>query len=190
MSVTQQPPSGWYADPEYANGERYWSGAAWSDQRRPRAAMSTSTATQLSPPVVRPVRNDVDYYIIAGQKPRGGRLLLYPDRIVHVDSKLPQHLGLLPLLLVRLLSRWIAKVRAAKRVAAGDPAVVTVPLMIVSQIQTQKRTLGQSLIITTTTGVAHQFTDVHCDMWATDLAAALTAEGRNVSPTTVGLSVT
>lgn len=62
--------------------------------------------------------------------------------------------------------------------------------MIVSQIQTQKRTLGQSLIITTTTGVAHQFTDVHCDMWATDLAAALTAEGRNVSPTTVGLSVT
>jgi hypothetical protein len=35
MSVTQQPPSGWYADPENANGERFWSGTAWSDERRP-----------------------------------------------------------------------------------------------------------------------------------------------------------
>jgi hypothetical protein len=38
MSVTQEPPSGWYADPENANGERFWSGTAWSEERRPLPA--------------------------------------------------------------------------------------------------------------------------------------------------------
>lgn len=34
MTVTQQPPAGWYPDPDNANAERYWSGTAWTEERR------------------------------------------------------------------------------------------------------------------------------------------------------------
>jgi Protein of unknown function (DUF2510) len=28
------PPAGWYPDPEGGQGERFWDGTAWTDQRR------------------------------------------------------------------------------------------------------------------------------------------------------------
>lgn len=188
MTMTQLSPSGWYADPESAGFERYWSGSEWWDQRRPRPAVAPLLPPPLAPPGVSPLRNDVDYLMV-GQKSRGGRLLLYPDRLVHLDAKM-QHFGLLPFVLIVVLCRWIARIRAPKRVAAGHASVVTVPLAIVSQVQVQKRGLGQALVILTTTGAAYRFFGVRCDQWLADLGTALDGSGRQVSPTTVGISVT
>lgn len=38
MTNTPSTPPGWYPDPEAANSERYWDGAAWTEHRRPVAA--------------------------------------------------------------------------------------------------------------------------------------------------------
>jgi Protein of unknown function (DUF2510) len=37
-------PPGWYPDPDQPATQRYWDGAAWTDQRAPFAATSRSTA--------------------------------------------------------------------------------------------------------------------------------------------------
>ena len=189
MTTTQLSPSGWYADPESAGFERYWSGSEWWDQRRPCPATAARPPAPFAAPGQSPLRNDVDYFVGVGKKQRGGRLLLYPDRLVHVDAKM-QHFGLIPLILIVVLCRWIAKMRAPKRVAAGGASVVAVPLAIVSQVQIQTRGLGQSLLILTTTGAAYHFVGVRCDKWLADLGTALNDSGRQVSPTTVGISVT
>ena len=189
MTVTQLPPKGWYADPDNAGYERFWSGAEWWDQRRPCAATAPLLPAPFAAPTVSPIRNDVDYLVVVGKKQRGGRLLLYPDRLVHVDAKM-QHFGLIPFILIVALCRWIASIRAPKRVAAGAASVVTVPLAIVSQVQIQKRGLGQALLILTTTGAAYRFGGLRCDKWLADLGTALNGSGRQVSPTTVGISVT
>ena len=56
MAVTHLPPAGWYADPEDANSERFWSGAEWSDEKRERPVASPSI---LPPPsVVLPLPGD------------------------------------------------------------------------------------------------------------------------------------
>jgi hypothetical protein len=39
------PPEGWYPDPEALGAERYWTGAAWSDERRPAGAALTQGKT-------------------------------------------------------------------------------------------------------------------------------------------------
>jgi len=51
----------------------------------------------------------------------------------------------------------------------------------------EKRSLGQALIVLTTTGEAYRFSGLGCDKWLADLGAALSRTGRQVSPTTVGL---
>jgi hypothetical protein len=38
---SSSPEAGWYADPELASGERYWTGTAWGEQRRPRVVLPT-----------------------------------------------------------------------------------------------------------------------------------------------------
>lgn len=39
LPPTSHPAPGWYTDPEQYGMERYWDGAAWSDQRRPASAI-------------------------------------------------------------------------------------------------------------------------------------------------------
>ena len=189
MTVTQLPPKGWYADPDTAGYERYWSGSEWWDQRRPCPGVAPAAPVVLAPPAAAPLRNDVDYCMLVGQKQRKGRLLLYPDRIAHVDAKM-QHIGLYALILIVVVCRWIARMRAPKRVAAGGASVVTIPLATVSQVQIVTRGLGQSLSILTTSGAAYVVVGVRCDQWLADIGAASTRAGRRVTQTTVGISVT
>jgi hypothetical protein len=49
MTVTQPTPAGWYADPENPGSERYWSGTAWSDDRRPGATTTHHAASPQAP---------------------------------------------------------------------------------------------------------------------------------------------
>jgi hypothetical protein len=152
-------------------------------------AESQFTPGPLSPPAVPPIRNNADILVTVGQKRRKGRLLLYPDRLVHVDSKLPQFLTLIPLLSIRWASRGVARVLAARKVAAGDTSVLAVPLTVVSEVRTQKAGLGKVLIILTATGAEHHFLAVNCDKWLADLSKALTDSGSQVSPSEVGFPV-
>jgi hypothetical protein len=77
-------PSGWYDDPVGANFERYWDGAAWTDQLRPRRSGGSGGAvedshvgpepelresTQEHPPAAESARSLLDEL-------RRGRLLL------------------------------------------------------------------------------------------------------------------
>jgi hypothetical protein len=187
MTVTQLPPSGWYTDPEQPGFERFWSGTEWSEQRRPTPAVPQPQPVALAPASATPLRNDADYFMV-GSKPQGGRLLLYPDRLVHVHARM-QHTSFFPLVLIMVVFRWIARVRAPQRVAAGDASIVTVLLATVSQVQLQKRGLGQALTVLTTTGETYVFSGVWCDKWLADLGTALSRTGRQVSPTNLGLYV-
>ncbi|MGV1037721.1 MAG: DUF2510 domain-containing protein [Candidatus Nanopelagicales bacterium] len=42
MTVPVLPPAGWYPDPDDSDGERYWSGDAWSDDKRARPGVAES----------------------------------------------------------------------------------------------------------------------------------------------------
>jgi hypothetical protein len=44
--VTQTPAAGWFPDPEDATQLRYWDGAAWTEHRSPRPAVSSDPLAQ------------------------------------------------------------------------------------------------------------------------------------------------
>jgi hypothetical protein len=122
-------------------------------------------------------------------------LLLYPDRVAHVDAKM-QHFGLLPFFVIVVLCRWIASRRAPKQVAAGAASVVSIPLATVRQVEIETlrpgqdtSLLGHTLVILTTDGAAYRFTGLRCDKWLADLGTAVSGTGRHLSPTTAGFAV-
>ena len=43
---TSLPPAGWYSDPQGGDGQRWWNGAAWSDETHPGAQQSYPGAQQ------------------------------------------------------------------------------------------------------------------------------------------------
>ena len=68
MTVTQPTSAGWYADPENANGERYWSGIAWSDERRP---LPTTSHRGAAPEAALEVRGrELSRYLEPGERMR------------------------------------------------------------------------------------------------------------------------
>lgn len=68
MSVTQPTPAGWYTDPENASCERYWSGIAWSDDRRPLPATLHHAAAPEAPLEVR--GRELTRYLEPGEQMR------------------------------------------------------------------------------------------------------------------------
>jgi hypothetical protein len=100
-----------------------------------------------------------------------------------------QHFGLIPLILIVVLCRWIASIRAPKQVAAGAASVVSIPLATVRQVEIETRGLGQSLVIFTTEGTTYRFTGLRCDKWLADLGTAVSGTGRHLSPTAAGFAV-
>jgi DNA-binding beta-propeller fold protein YncE len=95
-----------------------------------------------------------------------------------------------------LIGSAIARSKAVRKVAAADAGVdgdvTVIPLESVTGIEARKsgrrRRAGHHMVVTTADGAAYGFT-VKLDKWSADLAMALAARGRPVSPTPQGMMV-
>jgi len=127
-----------------------------------------------------PLRVQAAFWMRGGLKNRAGSLLLYPDRLVHVGSKLLQVGGGGGVLGV-LLARGIANGRAAGKAAKGGSNVVSIPLSTISGVTGEKRKLrGGILVVRTITGEEYRFGGVKFDAWSDDLSKAFAGAGRQV----------
>jgi len=147
-----------------------------------------------------------------------GILLLYPDRLVAVESWAETWGTLLgPIVLVAatfpfvhgigaggavagvLIGSWIGagigKHLAARKAAAGDGAMIVIPLDLITSLQVRNPSgvrswfRGQALLVTTADGSEYEFRG-KMDGWQATLADALTVRGRDVQVTPEGVAVT
>jgi len=145
-----------------------------------------------------------------------GILLLYPDRLVAVESW-AQLCGtfLGPIVFIAatvpffhqvgaggsaagvMAGSWIGegigKRRAAKKAAAGTGAMMVIPLDLITGLEIKtsrfrRWVTGQALIVTTADGSEYEFRG-RMDGWQTALAGALTLRGRDVQVTPQGVTV-
>lgn len=147
-----------------------------------------------------------------------GILLLYPDKLVAVESWAELCGTLLgPIALVAatfpfvhdigaggavigiLLGSWIGegigKHLAVRKAAAGDGAMMVIPLDLITGLQVRNPSAirswfrGQALLVTTADGSEYEFRG-KMDGWQAALAGALTVRGRDVQVTPQGVTVT
>jgi hypothetical protein len=146
-----------------------------------------------------------------------GILLLYPDRLVAVESWAGLWGTILgPIVLAAatfpfvhdigaggavagvMAGNWIGegigKRLAAKRAAAGTGAMMVIPLDLITGLQVRKSSgirgwfTGQPLLVTTADGSEYEFRG-KMDGWQTAVAGALTLRGRDVHVTPQGVTV-
>jgi hypothetical protein len=147
-----------------------------------------------------------------------GILLLYPDRLVAVESWAEIWGTILgPIVLIAAtfpfvhdigaggsvvgvlmgssIGEALGKRWAVRKAAAGRDAMTVIPLDLITGLQISKpsgiRRLvrGQALIVTTADGTRYEFRG-RMDGWQTALVGALTVRGRDVHITPQGITVT
>jgi hypothetical protein len=146
-----------------------------------------------------------------------GILLLYPDRLVAVESWAELCGTLLgPIVLIAatfpfvhdigaggavagvLMGSWIGegigKHLAVRKAAASDGAMMVIPLDLITGLQVRKPSgirswfTGQTLLVTTADGSEYEFRG-KMDGWQAALAGALTVRGHDVQVTQQGITV-
>ena len=135
-----------------------------------------------------PLQTQAAFLLRGGLKNRAGSLLLYPDQLVHVGSKLAQF-GVGFGLIGMVLTRGIANSRAPGKVAKGGTSVTAIPFTNITRIVGQTHKVGKPTLVVRTLGGDEFRFGVPFDKWSDDLGKALTAAGRTVTPTEEGLSV-
>jgi hypothetical protein len=147
-----------------------------------------------------------------------GILLLYPDKLVAVESwaqvwgtvlgvivlaaatfPFTHHYGAGISVVGVLMGSWIGegigKRVAARNVAAGTGAMMVIPLDLITSVRVRKSSgirswyTGQALLVTTADGSEYEFRG-KMDGWQAALASALTVRGRDVQVTPEGVTIT
>jgi hypothetical protein len=152
--------------------------------------------------------------LYGAQRKSPGMLLLYPEKLVHVESWITSWCTGLGFLTVAVLSAVLAHAgpgavggaigagggaaigaaitrrRAPRSVAAAGSRVTTIWLDSVTNVAALKtgRLAGKRIVVSTSGGIDYVFR-ANLDQWSADLAGALGGRGRNVQPTAAGLSV-
>jgi len=162
-----------------------------------------------------PIRKQLARLMSEKASRREGTVLLYPDKLAHVNSQAPAWgagTGFAVILIVSfavfhggpgaiggligagagwLIGSAIAKSQAPGKVAAGGQGVTVIPLDSITSLQTSKSSgIGgrQSLLVTTADGAEYKLS-VKLDSWSADLTSALTARGSGVQTTAGGMAV-
>ncbi len=143
-----------------------------------------------------------------------GTLLLYPEKLAHVESWITSWCAGAGFLIVAVLSAALAHAgpgalggaigagggvaagaaitrrRAPRSVAAADRHVTVIWLDTITNVESRKagRAWNRQLVVSTAGGVDYTFR-ANLDQWSADLAGALGGRGRNVQPTAAGLAV-
>ena len=145
-----------------------------------------------------------------------GILLLYPDRLVAVESwaelcgtilgpigltvatfTFLHEAGAVGAAVGVMFGNWIGagigKRLAARKAAAGTGAMMVIPLDLITGLEIKtsrfrRWVTGQALIVTTADGSEYEFRG-RMDGWQTALAGALTLRGRDVQVTPQGVTV-
>ena len=165
-----------------------------------------------------PIQSQTARFLAGGAKQGEGYLLLSPDTLTAVISKVETWGYLVgPLILVAVTvplfhKIWwlgvavgsviagqageaINKKRAVKKAAAGGDGVTVIPLDLVTGVQTRKpagmagRWGVRILVVTTADGTEYEFRGT-MEKWQGHLARALTARGREVHAVPDAITVT
>jgi len=155
-----------------------------------------------------PVQSQTASFLVGGAKQGEGYLLLYPDNLTTVISRVETWGYLVgPLIFVAITvplfhtigwlgvavgsviggqaGEAINKRRAVKKAAAGGDGVTVIPLDVITGVQTRKpaglagRWGVRMLVVTTADGTEYTFRGT-MEKWQGHLARALTARGREV----------
>jgi hypothetical protein len=143
-----------------------------------------------------------------------GMLVLYPDKLAHVRSRIPSWCAGLGFAVVAVLSFMlahsgpgaigglvgagggmavgsaIARRQVPQKVAAGGDSVTVIPLDSITSITSRKRRrLRSSLMVVSTLDDLEFAFRANAEQWSAHLAGALTARGRNVQTSPAGLAV-
>jgi len=147
------------------------------------------------------------------KKKSPGVLILYPDRLIYVTSRITSWCAGLGFLLVAVISFGLAhagpgalggaigagggmaigtaitKRQAPKKAASGGEGVTVIPLDAVTGVEERKagRASGWRLLVSTSSAT-HTFR-VKPGQWPADLATALAGRGRSVQATPSGLAI-
>lgn len=164
-----------------------------------------------------PVQSQPARFRLNGAGRNQGILLLYPDKLVAVESWAELCGTILgPIVFIAatfpffhdigaggsvvgiLVGGWIGqgtgKRLAARKVADGTDGMMVIPLDLITSLEIKSSRFrrwvtGQSLIVTTADGSEYEFRG-KMDGWQTPLADALTVRGRDVHVTPQGVTVT
>jgi hypothetical protein len=163
--------------------------------------------------IAQPIRTQAAILIMAPAK-AAGMLLLFPDRLTHVRSRIVGVCTGLGFAVIAGLSfvlahagpgvlggvigagggqaigNAIGRRQAPKAVAAGSPGVTTISLDSITGVEEHKtgRLRGWRLVVSTSEGTEFTFR-VRPGHWPSDLANALAARGHGVQATSAGLAV-
>jgi len=164
-----------------------------------------------------PIQSRSARFRLNGAGRNQGILLLYPDKLVAVESWAELCGSILgPIVLIVatfpffhhvgaggsaagiLFGRWIGEVvgkrLAANKAAAGTGGMMVIPLDLITGLEIKSSRFrrwatGEVLLVTTTDGSEYEFRG-RIDGWQTALAGALTVRGRDVHVTPEGITVT
>jgi hypothetical protein len=136
-----------------------------------------------------PIRTAWAYWYQGGLRNKVGSLLLYPDQLVYVGSKVAQ-IGRRFGIVGTLATQKTVHPRAAGKVAAGHKSVVPISLTSISEVSVKFFKLGgKSLIVRTASGSEYRFWGVNSENWLADVRNIFTDSGRTVTPIEDGFSV-
>jgi len=145
------------------------------------------------PDIAEPIRRQTAVWV--GTKYRAeGTLLLYPDKLVHVSSRLGQWGRPLGGEIGVALGKAIARSQASRTAAAGGADVAEIPLDSIATVENLSATGvarlfgGRHLVVTTSGAIAYRFSSTP-DYWIADIAHALRARGYQVLSTPQGIAV-
>jgi hypothetical protein len=163
--------------------------------------------------IEQPIRTQAAILIMATTK-APGMLVLYPDRLTHVKTRIAGVCAGLGFAVIAALSfglahagpgalgaligagcgqaigNAIARRQAPKKVAAGGSDVSTIALDSISSVNEHKagRLKGWRLLVATSEGTTYTFR-VRPGQWPSDLANVLAARGHSVQPAAAGVVV-
>jgi hypothetical protein len=164
-----------------------------------------------------PIQSQTATFLVGGAKREEGHLLLYPDNLTTVISKVGTwgYLAgslILVALAVPILHRiwWLGiavgsviggrageainRSRAIRQGRAGGDGVTVIPLDLITGVQTRKpagwagRWGVRILVVTTADGAEYEFRGT-MEKWQGHLAGALAARGREVQTVVEGITV-
>jgi hypothetical protein len=126
-----------------------------------------------------PIRVQTAYLLGGGRRNQAGTLLLYPDRLSHVASRVLAVAAARGVTGVLVATR-VAKGKAPRQAAEGGKGVTTILLDQITGVRRARKGLNRHILEVTAADDAVARFGVRYDQWKPDLVAALRDAGRTV----------